>query len=118
MCGAVANPVQELDAPQTETERRGSVASQSAKTTETETTNGPTDESNMSGSPPGTVGNNPMMNGMNGQMGFGFPNQAGFNNGMSWIGMNQMNGMPNMMANGGWNGMNPMGKSSQIPKAF
>jgi hypothetical protein len=52
-----------------------------------------------------TMGNNPMMNGVPGQMGFGFPNQTGFNNGMGW------NGMPNMMANGGWNGMNPMGIS-------
>ena len=50
------------------------------------------------------MGNNPAMNGMQGQMGFGFPNQGGFNNGMAW------SGMPNMMANGNWNGMNPMGK--------
>jgi hypothetical protein len=53
-----------------------------------------------------------MMNGMSGQMGFGFPNQAGFNNGMGY-GTNNMNGMPNMMGNGNWNGMNSMGKSIQ-----
>jgi len=57
------------------------------------------------------MGNNPMMSGMQGQIGFGFPNQGGFNNGMPWNGMGQMNGMPNMMANGNWNNMNPMGMS-------
>ena len=55
------------------------------------------------------MGNNPAMNGMQGQMGFGFPNQGGFNNGMVW------SGMPNMMANGGWNGMNPMGMFLHSP---
>jgi hypothetical protein len=62
-------------------------------------------KNNTNGADGSTVGNNPMTNGMPGQMGFGFPNQAGFSNGMGW------NGMPNMMANGGWNGMNPMGMS-------
>jgi hypothetical protein len=47
------------------------------------------------------MGNPMMMNGMPGQMGYGFPNQAGFNNGMGF-GMNN-----NMMANGSWNGMYP-----------
>ena len=65
----------------------------------------------MAGPNSGAMGGNPMMNGMLGQMGFGFPNQAGFGSGMSWNGMNQMNGMPNMMAGGGWNGMNQMGTS-------
>lgn len=51
------------------------------------------------------IGNNPPMSGVQSQMGFGFPNQGGFSNGMAW------NGMPNIMANGGWNGMNPMGMS-------
>lgn len=50
------------------------------------------------------TGNNPMMNNMQGQMGFGFPASGGFNNGMGW------NGMSNMMANGNWNGMNSMGR--------
>jgi hypothetical protein len=66
-----------------------------------------TDEQNYTnGANGGTVGNNPMMNSMQGQMGFGFPNQGSFTNGMGW------NGMPNMMANGNWNGMNPMGMLS------
>lgn len=51
------------------------------------------------------------MTGMQAQLGFGFPNQNGFNNGMAWNGM-AMSGMPNMMANSSWNGMNSMGKSS------
>lgn len=56
------------------------------------------------------MGSNPMMmNNMSGQMGFGFPNQAGFN-GMGF----GMNGMPNMM-NGNWNGMNQMGTYHAVP---
>lgn len=56
-----------------------------------------------------TMVNNNMgaMNGMPGQFGFGFPNQANF--GMGYNGMNPMGGMPNMMGNNGWNNMNPMG---------
>lgn len=49
------------------------------------------------------------MGGMNGQFGFGMPNQGNFN-AMAFNGMNPMGGMPNMMGNGAWN-MNPMGTS-------
>jgi hypothetical protein len=56
------------------------------------------------------MGNPMMMNGMPGQMGYGFPNQAGFNNGMGF-------GMNNMMANGNWNGMNSMGMSPYIARS-
>lgn len=50
----------------------------------------------------GMMGNNPtMMNGMSGQMPYGFNN-----------GMYGMNGMPNMMGNGNWSGMNAMGTSA------
>jgi hypothetical protein len=48
------------------------------------------------------MGNNPMMNGMQGQMGFGFQGQGNFN-GMGF------NGMSNMMGNANWNNMNSMG---------
>lgn len=50
------------------------------------------------------MSNNSMMNGMQGQMGFGFQGQGNFG-GMGF------NGMSNMMGNAGWNNMNPMGKS-------
>jgi hypothetical protein len=70
------------------------------------------DEQKNTNGADGMMGNNPAMNGMQGQMGFGFPNQGGFNNGMAW------NGMPNMMANSGWNGMNPMGMSLRQPHLF
>ena len=89
------------------TERRGSTASQNVtKSIEPSGAEGTTDEQNKTnGVNRSTIDNNPMMNGVPGQMGFGFPNQTGFNNGMGW------NGMSNMMPNGGWNGMNPMGMS-------
>jgi hypothetical protein len=60
----------------------------------------------------GMMGMNPMMmNSMSGQMGFGFPNQAGFNNGMGF--------MPNMMNGGNWNAMNSMGSfSPTVTKDF
>lgn len=82
------------------------------KSIEPSATDGPTDENSANGANGGVMGNNPMLNGMQGQMGFGYPNQGGFNNGMGWNGMNQMNGMPNLMANGTWSGMNPMGRST------
>jgi hypothetical protein len=75
------------------------------KTTEPPAADGATDEQKNPNGATGVVGNNPAMNGLQGQMGFGFPNQGGFNTGMAW------NGMPNIMANGGWNGMSPMGMS-------
>jgi hypothetical protein len=93
-----------------EAERRGSVASQSlGKDAASSTNDAPTDEhDSINGSAGGMLGNNPMMmNGMSGQTGYGAPNQAGFNNSMGW---NGMHGMSNMMGNGGWNNMNPMGK--------
>lgn len=76
------------------------------KSIEPSGTDGPIDENNANGANGGMMGNNPMHNGMQGQMGFGFPNQGGFNNGMGW------NGMPNLMANGSWSAMNPMSKST------
>ncbi|KAF1834918.1 hypothetical protein BDW02DRAFT_568608 [Decorospora gaudefroyi] len=86
------------------TERRGSTASQNVtRSVAPSTANGATDEQNNTNGPNGSVmGNVPMMNGMQSQMGFGFQTQAAFNNGMAW------NGMSNMMSNGNWNGMNPM----------
>ena len=83
-----------------------------AKNTEPSAADGATEEQKIANGANGTMGNNAAMNGMQSQMGFGFPNQGGFNTGMTW------NGMPNMMANGAWNGMNPMGTSlhqSRLP---
>lgn len=51
------------------------------------------------------IGNKTMMNGMQGQMGFGFQGQGSFG-GMGF------NGMPNMMGNANWNNMNSMGMST------
>lgn len=90
-------------------ERRPSNASQSvAMSVEPSVTGVPIDEqNNASGLNGGMMGNNPMMmNGMAGQMPYGFPNQPGFNNGMYG-----MNGMSNMMGNSNWNGMASMGTS-------
>ncbi|KAF2126094.1 hypothetical protein P153DRAFT_399556 [Dothidotthia symphoricarpi CBS 119687] len=89
-------------------ERHGSVASQNATKTAEPSTDDPTNEQNTPNEQGMMGNNNPMMNmnGMQGQTGFGFPNQGNFN-GMGWNGMNQMNGMTNMMGNGGY-GMNPM----------
>jgi hypothetical protein len=102
---AVADPVQDTTS-EIKTDRRGSTASQNVtKSVEPSGAEGATDEkNNTNGANGSTMGGNPMMNGMPGQVGYGFPNQAGFNNGMGW------NGMPNMMANGAY-GMNPMGMS-------
>jgi hypothetical protein len=103
----VTDPCQDSVAPQdTDAERRGSNASQHVtKSAEPPTADAPTDEQNSANGPNGgMMGNNPMMmNGMAG-MPYGFPNQPGFNSGM-------YGGMPNMMGNGGWNGMNSMGTS-------
>jgi hypothetical protein len=90
-----------------ETERRGSVASQSvAKDAAPSTNDAQANDQINDGPADGTTSaNSTMMNGISGQMGYG-NNQAGFNN-MGW---NGMNGMSNMMGNGTWNGMNPMGK--------
>ncbi|KAF2821348.1 hypothetical protein CC86DRAFT_448836 [Ophiobolus disseminans] len=91
--------------PNDATERRASNASQSVtKSVEPSATGPPTEEQNNASGPNGMIGSNPMMmNGMAGQMPYGFPNQAGYNNGMYG-----MNGMSNMMGNSNWNGMNSM----------
>ncbi|KAF1937405.1 hypothetical protein EJ02DRAFT_385705 [Clathrospora elynae] len=96
---ASAQPHEDTASPEIKTERRGSTASQNV-TQSIEPGDGHNEPNAPNG---GIMGNTPMMNGMQGQMGFGFPNQSGFNNnGLAW------NGMPNMMASGSWNGMNPM----------
>jgi hypothetical protein len=102
----VADPVQDTTS-EIKTERRGSTASQNVtQSLEPSGTEDATDDKNdANGANGSTMATNPVMNGMPGQMGFGFPNQAAFNNGMGW------NGMPNMMTNGAWNGINPMGMS-------
>ncbi|KAH6285282.1 hypothetical protein HBI39_241200 [Parastagonospora nodorum] len=97
--GSVEQPNEGSIAPQNdEAERRGSVASQTvAKGTDAATV-----EPNANAANGGMMGNNPMpMNGMAGQMGYGFNSGMGF-------GMNNISGMNNMMANGNWNGMNSM----------
>jgi hypothetical protein len=106
---AVADPGQESTAPQNgDAQRRGSNASRHVtKSAEPSAADAQADEQNVPTGPNGGLldNNSMMMNGMSGQMGFGFPNQAGFNNGMGY----GMNGMSNMMGNGSWNGMNSMG---------
>lgn len=102
---AVTNPDQDSTATQNDdTERRGSIASQSvARSVEPSAADAPADEQNANSANSAMMGNNPMtMNGMAGQLGYGFNNGMGF-------GMNSMNGMPNMMGNGNWNAMNSMG---------
>ncbi|CAO2651487.1 Nn.00g040570.m01.CDS01 [Neocucurbitaria sp. VM-36] len=107
---ASAQPNEETTPPQVDLERRGSSALQhDDKSIEPMATISPTGENAATGAPGGIMGNQSTMNGMQDQMGFGFPNQGGFSNGMGWNGMTQMNGMStNMMANGNWNGMSPM----------
>lgn len=113
LCCTVANPVQDTTSHQVDSERRGSTASQNVtKSIEPPATDDPIDENTANGANDGMMGNQPMLNGLQGQMGFGFPTSGGFNNGMGWNGMNQMNNMPNLMASGAWNGMNPMGRSA------
>jgi hypothetical protein len=103
----ITNADQDSTTQNSDAERRGSLASQNAtKTVEPSAKDASADEQNDANAPNGAMMGNPMMmNGMSGQMGYGFPNQAGFNNGMGF-------GMNNMMANGNWNGMNSMGMSS------
>ncbi|RMZ67926.1 hypothetical protein GMOD_00004005 [Pyrenophora seminiperda CCB06] len=97
---ASVHPNEDNASTENAAERRGSNASQDV--TKPTATDSATDEQNSTNGANGMMGNNTMMNGLSGPMGFGFPNQGGFANGMSW------NGMSNMMPNGGWNGMNPM----------
>jgi hypothetical protein len=99
---AVTNPGQDTTATQNDdTERRGSIASQSVvQSAEPSAADAPADEQIGNGANNAMMGNNPMiMSGMSGQMGYGFNNGMGFG----------MNGMSNMMGNGNWNGMNSMG---------
>jgi hypothetical protein len=100
----VTNADQNSTTQNNETERRGSNASQNVnKSAEPSATDASAVEQTNASGPNGAMMGNPMMmNGMPGQMGYGFPNQAGFNNGMGF-GMNN-----NMMTNGNWNGMYPM----------
>lgn len=84
-------------------ERRASSASQHAtQSVEPSTADGPPTEQDKANDDTNTTGNNPMLNGMQGQMGFGFQGQGNFG-GMGF------NGMANMMGNAAWNNMNPMG---------
>ena len=91
-----------MNSPEIKLERRESTTSQ-AVTQSIEPADGPDDgQSNANEPSSDSINNNAMMNGMQSQMSFGFPNQGSFNNGMGW------NGMPNMMTNGNWNGKIPM----------
>lgn len=86
-------------------ERRGSLVSQTAtQSAEPSATanNASSDEQNKATDAANATGNNPMMNGMQGQMGFGFQGQGNF-------GTMGFNGMSNMVGNANWNGMNQMG---------
>jgi hypothetical protein len=76
-----------------------------AKSADLSATDAPTDGQNVNTANDDMMGSNPMMmNGMAGHAGYGFNNSMSF-------GMNSMNGMPNMMASGNWNGMNSLGAS-------
>lgn len=89
-------------------ERCGSMVSQAAtQGVEPSVANASSGEQNGVNGPASMMGNNPMMNGMQGQMGFGFQNQGNFG-GMGF------NGMSNMMSNASWNNMNPMGMSIEL----
>jgi hypothetical protein len=86
-------------------ERRGSLVSQTAtQSVEPSAANASSDEQNNTNGSTSMMGNNPIMNGMHGQMGFGFQGQGNFG-GMGF------NGMSNMMGNANWSNMNPMGTS-------
>ncbi|KAJ4986139.1 pre-mRNA-splicing factor 38B [Stagonosporopsis vannaccii] len=77
--------------------RRGSLVSQTAtQSVEPSAANASSNEQDKTDGTANMMSNNSMVNGMQGQMGFGFQNGMGFN------------GMPNMMGNAGWNNMNPM----------
>ncbi|EFQ95177.1 hypothetical protein PTT_06899 [Pyrenophora teres f. teres 0-1] len=100
---ASVHPNEDIVSTEIAAERRGSTASQNVtKNTEPTAADSAIDEQSNTNGANGMMGNNAMMNGLAGPMGFGFPNQGAFASGMGW------NGMANMMPNGGWNGMNPM----------
>lgn len=89
-------------------ERCGSMVPQApAQGVEATVGNASSGEQNSVNGPASMMGNNPMMNGMQGQMGFGFQSQGNFG-GMGF------NGMSNMMNNASWNNMNPMGMSIEF----
>ncbi|KAH6625791.1 hypothetical protein C7974DRAFT_338058 [Boeremia exigua] len=100
---ASAQPTEDPPAPEAhDLERRGSLISQSAtQSVEPSGANASSNEQNKTDGPANTTGNSSMMNGMQGQMGFGFQGQGNFG-GMGF------NGMSNMMGNAGWNSMNQM----------
>lgn len=84
-------------------ERRASSVSQHAtQSVEPSTADAHSIEQDKANDNTNPTGKNPTMNGMQGQMGFGFQGQGNFG-GMGF------NGMPNMMGNAAWNNMNPMG---------
>lgn len=103
---ALADLEQGSTAPDNDdSERRGSLVSQTAtQSVEPSAANASPDEQNKMNGPGNMQGNNSVMNGMHGQMGFGFQGQGNFG-GMGF------NGMSNMMGNANWNNMNPMGMS-------
>lgn len=98
---AFANIEQGSTAPDNDdSKRRGSLVSQTAKQSGEPSAAHPSpNEQGKTDGPANMTSINPMMNGMQGQMGFGFQNGMGFN------------GMSNMMGNAGWNNMNAMGMS-------
>lgn len=101
---ALAQSTENMNLSENKLERRGSTTSQTVpQSIEPAAADGPNEEqSGAIGPSDGSTNNHVMMTGMQGQMGFGYPNQGGFNSGMGW------NGMPNMMANGNWNDFNNM----------
>ncbi|KAF2624659.1 hypothetical protein BU25DRAFT_413205 [Macroventuria anomochaeta] len=100
---ASAQPIEGSTAPDNDDpERRGSLVSQTAtQSVEPSGANASSDEPNNTTGAASIMGNNPMMNGMQSQMGFGFQSQGSFGG----VGFN---GMSNMMGNANWNNMNPM----------
>ncbi|KAF2846452.1 hypothetical protein T440DRAFT_521815 [Plenodomus tracheiphilus IPT5] len=100
---ASAQPNETIHSPEIKLERSGSSMSQAVtQSIEHATADGPVEEPGVSVPNDGPTANNGIMNGMQGQMGFAFSSQGGFNTGMGW------NAMPNMMANGNWNDFNNM----------
>ena len=101
---ALADSEQGSAAPEADDlERRASLVSQPAtQSVEPSNADAPSVEQDKANDDTNPTGNNPMMNGMQGQMGFGFQGQGNFG-GMGF------NGMANMMGNAAWNNMNPMG---------
>lgn len=101
---ALADSEQGSAAPEAhDPERRASSVSQHAtQSVEPSTADAPSIEQDKANDNTNPTGKNPTMNGMQGQMGFGFQGQGNFG-GMGF------NGMPNMMGNAAWNNMNPMG---------